>query len=105
MKKVLVTAKTSYIGTSFCEYVIRRYPGIKTECISLRDGSWRGVDFSSYDAVFHVAGIAHADIGSVDFKKQQEYYAVNADLAVEVAEKAKREGVNQFIFMSSMIIY
>lgn len=62
-------------------------------------------DFSGYDIVYHVAGIAHADVGSVDEATKADYYAVNTDLAVEVCEKAKEEGVKQFVFMSSMIIY
>ncbi len=52
--------------------------------------------------VFHVAGIAH-DTGS---KKDADlYYRVNRDLAIETAEKAKQEGVKQFVFMSSMLVY
>ena len=33
------------------------------------------------------------------------YYKVNRDLTIETAKKAKAEGVNQFIFMSSIIVY
>ena len=40
---------------------------------------------------------------SDDVKKQ--YYEVNTRLAVETAKKAKEDGVKQFVFMSSMIIY
>ena len=36
---------------------------------------------------------------------KSKYYEVNTGLAVEAAEKAKREGVKTFIFMSSMIVY
>lgn len=71
----------------------------------MMDGSWRKKDFSSYDIVYHVAGIAHADVGNVDEATKAKYYAVNTDLAVEVCEKAKAEGVKEFIFMSSMIVY
>ena len=52
-----------------------------------------------------MAGIAHADVGNVDDATKEKYYAVNTDLAVEVCEKAKREGAKEFIFMSSMIVY
>ena len=34
-----------------------------------------------------------------------KYYAVNTDLAIETAKKAKAAGVKQFVFMSSAIIY
>jgi nucleoside-diphosphate-sugar epimerase len=33
------------------------------------------------------------------------YYKVNTDLTIETAKKAKAEGVKQFIFMSSIIVY
>lgn len=36
---------------------------------------------------------------------KEKYYAVNTDLTVEVCKKAKVEGVKEFIFMSSMIVY
>ena len=66
---------------------------------------WREHDFSSYDIVYHVAGIAHADVGKVDDATKAKYYKVNTDLTIEVCKKAKAEGVKEFIFMSSMIVY
>ena len=69
------------------------------------DGSWREKRFSGYDAVFHVAGIAHSDSGKISAEKEKLYYAVNTDLTVETAKKAKADGVRQFIFMSSAIVY
>ena len=69
------------------------------------DPEWRKKDFSAYDIVYHVAGIAHADVGNVSEEVKQKYYAVNTDLSIEVARKAKEEGVKEFIFMSSMIVY
>ena len=69
------------------------------------DGSWREQDFSGYDSVFHVAGIAHADTGKVTEEEKKKYYEVNTDLAIETAKKCKAEGVKQFVLMSSMIVY
>ena len=69
------------------------------------DPNWKERDFSKYDTVFHVAGIAHADVGNVSEDVKQKYYQVNTDLTLEVANKAKEARVKQFIFMSSMIIY
>ena len=77
----------------------------KVDTIDMTKDSWKNTDFSKYDVIFHVAGIAHADVGSVTEEQKQLYYKINTDLAVEVAEKAKKAGVNQFIFMSSMIVY
>ena len=66
---------------------------------------WKKKDFSAHDVVYHVAGIAHADVGNVTEEQKKLYYQVNTELAVETAKKAKAEGIRQFIFMSSMIVY
>lgn len=106
MKKILITGANSYIGTSFEKYAYEHYSGqLATDTIDMIDGSWRNRDFSAYDVVFHVAGIAHADVGNVTDEIKAKYYAVNTDLAIETAEKAKTDGVKQFVFMSSAIIY
>lgn len=103
--KVLIAGAGSYIGESFKNYCALHYMNIECVAIDMKDPSWRSYDFSAFDTVFHVAGIAHADVGHTTPEQQELYYAVNTDLAIECAEKAKEAGVKQFIFMSSMIIY
>lgn len=105
MKHILITGADSYIGTSV-EKWLGKYPNrYEVSTIDMTDSSWREKDFSLYDAVFHVAGIAHADVGHVSEERKQFYYKINTDLAVETAGKARDAGVKQFIFMSSMIVY
>lgn len=105
-KKVLITGAGSYIGQSFIQYVKKHYPdNFEIEELDMTDAAWRDKDFSEYDVVYHVAGIAHADVGKVSEEIKSKYYEVNTGLAVEAAEKAKREGVKMFVFMSSMIVY
>lgn len=106
MKKILITGANSYIGTSFENYINENFADrYSVDTVDMIDGSWRGKDFSGYDTVFHVAGIAHSDNGKLSDKQKKLYYAVNTDLTIEVAEKAKAEGIGQFIFMSSAIVY
>lgn len=106
MKKILITGADSYIGTCFEKYVYDHYSDqLSVDTVDMLDGSWRTNDFSAYDAVFHVAGIAHADISHVTDEEKALYYAVNTDLAVETARKACEDGARQFVFMSSAIIY
>ena len=106
MKKVLITGANSYVGTSFEKYISDNYAeDYVIETIDMIDGSWREKDFSGYDVVFHVAGIAHSDNGKSDNAKKELYYSVNTDLTEEVAKKAKAAGVKQFIFTSSAIVY
>lgn len=106
MKRVLITGANSYIGMSFEAYVKENYAeDFEIETVDMQNPSWRSLDFSKYDVVFHVAGIAHSDNGKISAEKEKLYYAVNTDLTVETAKKAKSEGVKQFIFMSSAIVY
>ena len=105
-KKILITGAYSYIGESFEKYVKNKYTdNFDIDTIDLISRDWKKVDFSQYDAVLHVAGIAHADVENVSEEIKKKYYSVNTDLAVEIAQKAKRDGIKQFVFMSSMIIY
>lgn len=106
MKKILITGANSYIGTSFEEWAKKHYPGeFEIDTVDMVNGSWREKSFAGYDAVFHVAGIAHADVGHVSEERKAFYYKINRDLAIETARKAKEDGVSQFVFMSSMIVY
>lgn len=105
MKKILITGVNSYIGLSFRKWLDNFSASYKTSLISLRDNTWREKSFSNYDVILHVAGIAHADVGNISEEKKGQYYKVNTELTVEVAEKAKRDGVGQFIFISSIIVY
>ena len=104
-KRVLVTGVNSYIGNAFRSYM-EQYPDeAVVDGISVRNDAWKTLDFSGYDCIFDVAGIAHADTGHVSEEVKKRYYAVNCDLTVALAQKAKEEGVRQFIFMSSAIVY
>lgn len=102
MKKVLITGANSYIGTSFEKYVKENNIDFEMDTLDLLDPKWENYDFSGYDSVFHVAGIAHF---SKDESKKELYYKVNTDLTDQVAKIAKQAGVYQFIFMSSIIVY
>ena len=105
MKKILITGANSYIGTSFEKYMAQFGGEYEIDTVDMIGDAWKSKDFSGYDTVFHVAGIAHSDSGKISAEKEKLYYAVNTDLTVETAKKAKADGVKQFIFMSSAIVY
>ncbi len=100
MKKALITGSSSFIGKRFIqmfndsEYLV--------DVISLRNDEWKLKDFQDYDAIIHVAAIVHQNEKEV---KYEVYDKVNHQLAIEVARKAKEEGVEQFIFLSTMSVY
>lgn len=102
MKRLLITGSNSYIGNNLSEWLKQYANEYIVETISLRNGSWKDADFSHYDTVLHLAGIAHV---SSNPKQKEQYYKVNRDLTIKTAEKAKQDGVKQFIFMSSIIVY
>jgi len=104
-KRVLITGAGSYVGTAVRQWLSAFGGRYEVEELDLHGSRWKAHDFSKYDTIFHVAGIAHADTGGVSKEQKQLYYEVNRDLAVETAKKAKASGVKQFIYMSSMIIY
>ena len=103
MKKILITGANSYIGSSFENYLNKNYNSCyQIDTLDMINESWKNFDFSSYDVIYHVAGIAHIK----ETKDNKDlYYKVNKDLAIEVAKKAKQENVKQFIFLSSMSVY
>lgn len=102
MKRVLITGANSYVGTSVEKWLMKDSNNYHVETLDMQNPIWINFDFTKFDVVFHVAGIAH-----VSKKKSLDelYYKINRDLAIETAKKAKESGVRQFIFMSSMIIY
>lgn len=102
MKKIIITGVNTFVGSALKQRLQQEPMYYSVEMMSLRDGSWEQRDFSGYDTVFHVAGIAHV---STDPNMEEKYFQINRDLTIRVAEKAKADGVSQFIFMSSIIVY
>lgn len=103
MKKILITGAGSYVGESVRKYMMETAPGAyQIDAVDTMNDAWKRADYSQYDVVYHVAGIAHVN---ADPKMEALYYKVNRDLTIEVAKHAKAAGVKQFIFMSSQIVF
>lgn len=100
--RILVAGAGSYIGTSFAAWLGQWPERYRVDAIDTIGEAWRSHSFLGYDAVFHVAGIAHV---TADPAKTDLYRKVNTDLAIAVAIKAKTDGVGQFVFMSSALVY
>ena len=101
MKKILITGSGSYVGESIKKYMMA-HGDYQIDAVDTMDDNWKKADYSQYDVVYHVAGIAHVN---ADPKMEALYYKVNRDLTIEVAKHAKAAGVKQFIFMSSQIVF
>ncbi|MDV7702654.1 NAD-dependent epimerase/dehydratase family protein [Enterococcus casseliflavus] len=100
MKRILITGQNSYIGSSFVNWMKVYERDYQFDTIDLKDSSWRNRDFSIYNSIIHLAAIVHVKV-----KSEAIYYQVNRDLAVEVAKKALKENVQQFIFFSTMSVF
>ncbi len=93
MKRILITGAGSYIGTSFENWINNWPEKYQLKTIDMRGNEWKDKSFGSYDVIYHIAAIVHVKENDIE-----KYFRVNRDLAIEVAKKAKEEGVKQFIF-------
>lgn len=102
MVNILITGAGSYVGESVKKYILSKDNRFIIDSVDTMNDTWKQTNFSEYDVVFHVAGIAHVN---ADPKMEPLYYKVNRDLTIEIANVAKDAGVKQFIFMSSQIVF
>jgi nucleoside-diphosphate-sugar epimerase len=97
MTKVLITGSNSFVGTNFRRF--SQYNDIAE--VSLLNNRPEDIEFNKYDIVLHLTAIVHQSKKI----KEQEYYLINRDLCLRVAELARRAGVKQFIFLSTVKVY
>lgn len=105
MKRILITGQNSYIGTQVERFLKSYGDAYQIETLDMHGAAWLDYDFTGFDVVFHVAGIAHSDRGRISAEQKDAYDKVNFALTRDTAQKAKEAGVCQFIFMSSIIVY
>ncbi len=101
MKKVLLVGEGGYVGGAVKAH-LEKFDNYSVDIVSSLNGLWSEKSFANYDTVYNVSGLAHANArrGS-----EEEYYEVNGRLPIAIALKAKAEGVQQFINMSSSVVY
>ncbi len=102
MKRVMLIGIGGYVGGKFTEYINKYYPDWQVDAVDSMNEIWADADFRGYDAVYNVSGLAHANARR---GTDEQYYAVNGQLPIAVAKKAKLEGVPLFVQMSSQIVY
>jgi nucleoside-diphosphate-sugar epimerase len=97
MTRVLITGANSFVGSNFKKY---------SQCdvideVSLLDTDPGSINFWNYDVVLHLAAIVHQS------KKIDEiqYFKVNRELCLIVAEHAKKAGISHFVFLSTLKVY
>ncbi|AIQ37496.1 hypothetical protein R50345_24415 [Paenibacillus sp. FSL R5-0345] len=100
--KILITGEKSYIGKKFGLWLSQWPEDYEIDFIPVRDEKWREKDFSQFDVLFHVAALVHRKEKS---SMHDLYYTINKELTIELSKKAKKDGVKQFVFLSTMAVY
>ena len=116
---VLVTGGCGYVGTRLTEALLAR----TDQRVTVLDVAWFGnylpphprltvhvadvraiqdVDLTSYDTIFHLAGIANDP--SVELNPYGSW-EVNVLATMRLIDRAARQGVQQFVFPSSGAVY
>lgn len=98
--KILIAGKDSYIGKHIRDF-LTSYNHQASELDTL-DDSWKTFDYSSFDAIVHVAAIVHE---SAKTASEELFKKVNTDLPYNIAVLAKKAGVKSFVFLSTMAVY
>lgn len=100
--KILLTAKNSYISNSIESWLLSRNKDIEIDKISLRSVSLATLSLEPYHVIVHTAALVHKKEANY---KESDYFKANVDLTLALAEKAKKAGVQQFVFLSTMSVF
>jgi len=95
--RILITGAGSFVGANFRKY--SKFENIDE--VSLLDFDPVDIHFENYDVVLHLAAIVHQSHKI----EEEEYFKVNRDLCLEVASQAKKSGISQFVFLSTLKVY
>jgi nucleoside-diphosphate-sugar epimerase len=98
MLNILVTGASGFVGKRWLEYNKEQF---HITTISLKNDEWKSKDFSQIDAVVYLAGKAH-EMFKID---DQIYMDINYELTKVFFEKIKKDGVQQFVYISSTKVY
>ncbi|MCT7557129.1 NAD-dependent epimerase/dehydratase family protein [Aliarcobacter butzleri] len=95
---LLITGSNGFVGNYFINKYKNKYE-IKT--FSFLKDDINSLDCSDVDVVFHLSALVH----QMDGASCEEYERVNVIQTLQLAKKAKENGVKQFVFMSTVKVY
>jgi UDP-glucose 4-epimerase len=98
MKKLLITGSSGFVGSYFIHKYKDKYD-IKT--FSFLKDDIHSLNCNYTDTVLYLSALVH----QMDGASCEEYERVNVTQTLELAKKAKENGVKQFIFMSTVAVY
>lgn len=98
IKKVLVTGSNGFVGSSFINKYKDKYLFKK---FSLLFEKLNNQCFDDINVVLHCAALVHQKIQN----NYKEYHDINVEYPVKLANLAKKSGVKQFVFISTIAVY
>ena len=98
MKKLLITGSNGFVGSYFINKYKKKY---EIKSFSFLKDDINSLDCGDTDVVFHLSALVHQMGGA----SCEEYERVNVTQTLELAKKAKENGVKQFVFMSTVKVY
>lgn len=96
---ILLIGKDSYIGNHIDKWLVKY--GHNVSQLDAMTDAWKFFDYSSYEAIVHVAGIVHRP----ECTDWNLYKAVNCDMPIAIATMAKAQGVKAYVYFSTMGVY
>ena len=111
MFNILVTASTGFVGTNFLNLhekyshnfiFLKRKKSEDKKFINfdLNSKVYNDELFRKIDVIIHIAGQAHTTFDSKESRRN--CVAINYDATIRLAEKAKKNGIKKFVFLSSI---
>ena len=96
--KIAVTGAGGFVGKRFMVYNQSRFELVP---VSLREQSPTAVNLQGVTTLVHLAGKAH-EMGTIS---DQVYFDINYELTRQLADRARQQGVRQFVYISSVKVY
>lgn len=95
---IVITGATGFVGKAVLTHLSNDY---QITTVNLRAVSPKELDLSGVTTIIHCAALVHQMQGA----PREEYFRINTQLTMELAETAKRQHVEQFIFLSTSHVY
>lgn len=96
--KLLITGSNGFVGSYFINKYKDKY---KIKTFSFLKDDINRLNCSDMDVVFHLSALVH----QMDRASYEEYEKVNVTQTLQLAKKAKENGVKHFVFMSTVKVY